>query len=158
MIIKVKLVSALNEAYDALNDLLVKLFNNILTYEERALITDEFKDISLNDMHVIEVIGLSQKKNMSSIAKSLEVTVGTLTIAINNLVKKGYVKRMRSVKDRRVVLVSLTEKGMQAYKHHEVFHDEMIMAIMKRLEGEQLDVLVKALKSVQEFFSANKQV
>jgi len=157
LIIKVKLVSALNEAYDALNDLLVKLFNNILTYEEKALITDDFKDISLNDMHVIEMIGLSQKKNMSSIAKSLEVTVGTLTIAINNLVKKGYVKRMRSAKDRRVVLVSLTEKGMHAYKHHEVFHDEMIKAIMKRLEGEQLDVLVKALNSVQEFFSANKE-
>ncbi|MCF8017755.1 MAG: MarR family transcriptional regulator [Vallitaleaceae bacterium] len=147
----------MNEAYDALNDLLVKLFNNILTYEEKALITDDFKDISLNDMHVIEMIGLSQKKNMSSIAKSLEVTVGTLTIAINNLVKKGYVKRMRSAKDRRVVLVSLTEKGMYAYKHHEVFHDEMIKAIMKRLEGEQLDVLVKALNSVQEFFSANKE-
>ena len=150
-------MNALNEAYDALNDLLVKLFNNILTYEEKALITDEFKDISLNDMHVIEVIGLSQKKNMSSIAKSLEVTVGTLTIAINNLVKKGYVKRMRSAKDRRVVLVSLTEKGTDAYKHHEVFHDEMIKAIMKRLEGEQLDVLVKALNSVQDFFKTKNQ-
>jgi DNA-binding MarR family transcriptional regulator len=143
----------MNEAYEALNDLLGKLFNNILTYEERALISDTYKDISLNDMHVIEAIGLTQKKNMSTIAKLLEVTVGTLTIAINSLVKKGYVKRVRSAKDRRVVLVSLTEKGIGAYYHHEVFHDKMIKDIMKRLEGEQLDVLVKALHSVQSYFN-----
>lgn len=154
MIIKVKLVKPLNEAYEALNDLLVKLFNNILTFEEDALITEEFKDISLNDMHVIEVIGISQKKkNMSSIAKALEVTVGTLTIAMNNLVKKGYVKRVRSAKDRRVVLVSLTEKGERAHTHHEQFHDKMIREIMDRLEGEQLDVLVEALHSIQEYFT-----
>lgn len=143
----------LNEAYEALNDLLVKLFNNILTYEEDALITEEFKDISLNDMHVIEAIGVSQKKNMSTIAKALEVTVGTLTIAMNNLVKKGYVKRVRSAKDRRVVLVSLTDKGEKAYRHHEEFHDYMIKDIMKRLEGQQLDVLVEALHSIQEYFT-----
>lgn len=146
----------MNEAYEALNDLLVKLFNNILTYEEQALITEPFKDISLNDMHVIEAIGTSQKKNMSSIAKSLEVTVGTLTIAMNNLVKKGYVKRSRSAKDRRVVLVSLTEKGEEAYAHHITFHDKMIKDIMASLNEERLDVLVEALHSIQNYFMDKK--
>lgn len=146
----------MNEAYEALNDLLVKLFNNILTYEEDALITEEFKDITLNDMHVIEAIGISQKKNMSSIAKALEVTVGTLTIAMNNLVKKGYVKRVRSAKDRRVVLVSLTDKGEKAYDHHEQFHEQMIHDIMERLKGQQLDVLVEALHSIQDYFTKDK--
>ena len=143
----------MNEAYEALNDLLVKLFNNILTYEERALLTDEFKDISLNDMHVIEAIGINQKTNMSSIAAILEVTVGTLTIAMNNLVKKGYVKRSRSAKDRRVVLVSLTDKGERAYTHHKEFHDGMIHDIMDRLNGEKMDVLVEALHSIQNYFT-----
>lgn len=145
-------MNILNEAYEALNDLLVKLFNDILTFEEKALITDEFKDISLNDMHVIEAVGSSQK-NMSSIAKVLDVTVGTLTIAMNNLVKKGYVKRYRSVKDRRVVFVALLDKGTAAYKHHEIFHDKMILDIMDRLDKEQLGVLVKALNTIQEYFS-----
>lgn len=147
----------MNEAYEALNDLLVKLFNNILTYEERALLTEEFKDISLNDMHVIEAIGINQKKNMSSIAAILEVTVGTLTIAMNNLVKKGYVKRSRSAKDRRVVLVSLTDKGEHAFAHHKEFHDGMIYDIMERLNGEKLDVLVDALHSIQNYFTVKEK-
>lgn len=147
---------AVNDAYETLNALLVRLFNNILTYEERALITEEFKDITLNDMHVMEAIGMNQKRNMSAIAATLEVTVGTLTIAMNNLVKKGYVKRTRSAKDRRVVLVSLTDKGEKAFHHHMAYHEEMINAIMAKLEGEKLDVLVEALHGVQAYLTATQ--
>ena len=42
------------EGYDTLHDLLVKLFNEIMNIEEKAIITEEFKDISNNDMHIIE--------------------------------------------------------------------------------------------------------
>ena len=51
---------------------------------------------------------------MSTVARELNVTVGTLTIAVNNLVKKGYIQRMRSQEDRRVVLISLTEQGEES--------------------------------------------
>ena len=97
--------------YETFHDLLVRLFNDILNIEERALITEEFKDITNNDMHIIENIGKEGQKSMSTVAKALSITVGTLTIAINGLVKKGYVNRERSEKDRRVVLISLTSKG-----------------------------------------------
>lgn len=147
-----KVGDPVNEAYETLHKLLVKLFNNILTYEERELISEEFKDITLNDMHVIEAIGMNQKRNMSAIAGTLEVTVGTLTIAMNNLVKKGYVKRTRSSKDRRVVLVTLTEKGEKAYNHHMAYHEKMIKEIMAKLKGERLDVLIDALQAVQDYF------
>ena len=137
------------EGYDTLHDLLVKLFNEIMNIEEKAIITEEFKDISNNDMHIIEAIGLDEPRSMSSVAKDLSVTVGTLTIAINNLVKKAYV---RSEKDRRVVLISLTEKGVKAYHHHAEFHDEMIKATLNGLDEEQTKVLVKALTNLSTFF------
>ena len=35
------------DTFEVLNNLLVKLFNDILDVEEKALITDEFKDILL---------------------------------------------------------------------------------------------------------------
>ena len=96
---------------ETVNDVLVNLFNEIMDIEERALITPEYKDISVNDMHVIEAVGIRNPRSMSAIAKDLSVTVGTLTIAVNHLVKKGYINRGRSEEDRRVVLVSLSEKG-----------------------------------------------
>lgn len=43
---------------ETLNDLLVRLFKDLLEIEGKALITDEFKDITTNDMHIIEAIGI----------------------------------------------------------------------------------------------------
>ena len=43
------------DAYNQLNEVLVHLFNHTLKIEEESLIKDEFKDISMNDMHIIEV-------------------------------------------------------------------------------------------------------
>lgn len=135
-----------------LNELLVKLFHNINAIEERALRTEEYRDMTANDMHVIEAIGMEEMKNMTSVARSLEVTTGTLTIAVNSLVKKGYVDRVRSEEDRRVVLISLSEKGKRAYLHHQKFHDRMIKAVMRELTEEEQIVLERALTKVNHFF------
>ena len=140
------------DSYNTINEVLVKLFNEIMNIEEKAIITEEFKDISNNDMHIIEAIGKEEHKNMSAIAKSLAVTVGTLTIAINNLVKKGYVNRVRSEEDRRVVLISLSEKGEKAFDHHKRFHEEMIEATLRDLNKEETEVLVRALQNLSKFF------
>ena len=56
---------------ETINDILVNLFNEILKLEEEAVITDEFKDITNNDMHIIEAIGLSGENTMSAVAKRL---------------------------------------------------------------------------------------
>ena len=48
-----------------LNRLLVQFFKYIMEIEERKLITDEFREITYNDMHIIEAIGLDQPKKMS---------------------------------------------------------------------------------------------
>lgn len=138
--------------YDAINDVLVNLFNEILDIEEKALITSEYKNISVNDMHIMEAIGIKEPKNMSTVAKAMSVTVGTLTIAINNLVKKGYVERARSEEDRRVVLISLSDKGEKAYHHHQVFHEKMVLAVLKDLNLKETEALTNALIKLQRFF------
>lgn len=54
---------------ETINDILVNLFNEIWKLEEDAIITEEFKDITNNDMHIIEAIGLSGENTMSMVAK-----------------------------------------------------------------------------------------
>ena len=142
--------------FEKINDVLVHLFQEIWELEEKAIITEEFKDITNNDMHVIEAVGIREPRNMSSVAKTLGITVGTLTISINGLVKKGYVHRVRSDADRRVVLVSLTEKGEKAYHHHEKFHEDMIQSLLKDLSEEETKTLVSALTNLRDFFQDYK--
>ena len=135
-----------------LNEVLVRLFRDITIIEERALKTGEYKDLTVNDMHVIEAIDRREPKNMSSVAKVLSITTGTLTISVNGLVKKGYVNRTRSEEDRRVVLVSLTEKGCKAFEMHQKFHQEMIAAIIEDLSRDEQAILGKALQNLNHFF------
>ena len=120
---------------EVINDVLVNLFN----------------EISNNDMHIIEAVGLGGG-NMSSIAAKLKITVGSLTTSMNSLVKKGYVKRERSEKDRRVVFIQLTNKGRMAYHHHAEFHRQMTEAVIAELNENETEVLVKALDGLRKFF------
>ncbi len=140
------------DAYSTFHETLVNLFNDIMELEQKAIINDRFKNITNNDMHIIEAIGDKAAKNMSSIAKTLKVTVGTLTIAINSLVKKGYVNRIRSEKDKRVVLISLSELGKEAYEHHKNFHEKMIRAMIEGLDEQETNTLVNALTNLNQFF------
>lgn len=145
------------DAYKTINDILVNLINEIWRLEEKAIITEEFKDISNNDMHVIEAIGVGEGGNMSSIAKKLNVTVGTLTTAMNSLVNKKYVERQRNEKDRRVVYVKLTEKGVAAYRHHENYHRQMTQAILDKLSEDEIPVLMKTLDGLSGFFRGEEK-
>lgn len=135
-----------------LNELLVNLFHNVMDIEAEAVITEEFKDITNNDMHIIEAIGNDEPRSMSMIAKSLNITVGTLTTNMNSLEEKKYILRERSKTDKRVVLVSLTEKGRKAFFHHRDFHRRMIHSIVKDLEEDEMKVLIRCLQNLTKFF------
>lgn len=135
-----------------LNRLLVQFFKYIMEIEERKLITDEFRDLTYNDMHIIEEIGIEQPRKMSEIAKLMSVTTGTLTRAVDALEKKGYVQRQRSRQDKRVIHIILTQRGVLAYRHHEKFHQDMIAFILEHVSEEESVVLVRALERLMGYF------
>ena len=137
-----------------LNELLVNLFNNVLDTEAQAVITEEYKDITNNDMHIIEAIGIKEPKNMSQIAKHLNVTVGTLTVNMNSLEKKGYIIRERSTEDKRVVFVTLTDKGRKAFFHHRNFHKNMIRSAVKDLDEAEMNALISCLCKLTAYFES----
>ena len=139
----------------SLNELVVNIFNHVMDIEARAVITEEYKDISNNDLHIIEAIGVEEPKNVSRIAHALAVTVGTLTINMNGLEKKGYILRQRSLEDKRVVFVTLTEKGKKAFYHHRDFHRKMIQAIVKDLDEDEMEILYRCLTNINRFLESS---
>ena len=141
---------------ETVNDYLVSVFNDILTIEESELKKSQFNDLSITEMHTIEAIGMYKKKTSSEVAKELSITVGTLTVAINNLVKKGYVERLRSEDDRRLVKLGLTKKGKLLFRVHQHFHREMVKNILKGMEQEEEQALLRALKNLHDFLQEYK--
>lgn len=93
-----------------LNELLVDMFNHILVLEERNLVARGVT-LSMSEVHTLENIYKSETKTMSDVARRALVTQGTLTVAINRLVKKGYVARYKDDEDKRIVRLSLTQRA-----------------------------------------------
>ena len=141
-----------NEAKFVLNRLLVQLYGDILKIEEKSLQEGEFSDLSVTEIHIIEAIGINGSRTMSEIAHDLSITVGTLTTAINKLIKKEYVERKRIEEDRRVVLIHLTKKGKLAYRLHEKFHNDMINETISGLKEDEEEILISSLERLNVFF------
>jgi DNA-binding MarR family transcriptional regulator len=142
----------MNKKHDSLNKVLVKLFSDILKIEEKCLCTGAFSNLTITEFHTIETIGSHRERTMSETAKALKITSGTLTTGIDNLVKKGYVKRGRSDADKRKVVIKLSDKGEKALESHNAFHKDLVEHTLSELEPEQERVLVKALFNVDSYF------
>lgn len=140
----------MKQKFIEINRLLVEVYDDINHIEEYSISQGAFSDLSITEIHTVEAVGLYGSKTMSEIAAQLEITMGTLTTAIDKLIKKGYVERSRSVTDRRIVNVTLTNRGKLAYRIHEKFHMDMVREIMNDFNPEEEEVLLIALRKLNQ--------
>lgn len=134
-----------------INELLVDVFNHILSIESTVLKQKGVK-ISMTEVHVLEAIRNVDVPMMGNVAQKLRVTLGTLTTSINALVRKGYVVRYRDDADRRKVFLELTDLARNILRIHDAFHDEMIDSIFMDLELEIDETLMKSLENISNYF------
>lgn len=148
----------MNEKLVLINKMLVEIYDDVNRIEEYSIKKGEFKDLSITEIHTIEAVGLYGAKTMSEVAAALEITMGTLTTAVDKLIKKGYLERSRGSLDRRIVNINLTPRGKLAYRIHEKFHLDMVKAIMMDFSQEEEEILLNALsklnKHLKEIYQA----
>ena len=137
--------------YQLVNDYLTSIFNNVLVIEESSLRGSRFNDVSIKEMHTIDVIGETPNATPSDISRELMVTLGTVTTSLNNLERKGYVERTRSDIDRRVVHLSLTKSGRLLYRLHRRFNNSMLDKIIAGMSRDEIQVMQKGLKNLYQF-------
>lgn len=140
--------------HEQVNTFLVDIFGQINKLEQRALATGLNDDVSITEMHIMEKIGEAGSSRMTDIARALDVTLATLTVACDRMQKKDLIERTRAEKDRRVVMVSLTPKGQAAWQYHEQFHHDLIDAALADMSEEEQNALSRALEKLGEFLSA----
>lgn len=147
----------MEQRINEVNSYLVSIFNDVLMIEERTLQTSQFKDVSIKEMHTIDAIGMYVEHTTSEVARKLGVTVGTLTVSVNNLVRKGYVNRVRSEVDRRVVTLALTKQGRLLYRLHDKFHRDMVKETINKMDDKESDVLMHGLKNLHGYLKRTKE-
>jgi DNA-binding MarR family transcriptional regulator len=147
----------MNEYEREVNELLLDIFDKILVTEAKALSKGSFSDLSVAEMHTLEGIGLYGSRTMSETAATLGITTGTLTVAIDRLVHKGYVDRQRDPADRRVVRIELTRKGKLAYRMHNKFHTLLVDRLTSPLNAGEQKTLLGTLRGIDLFITEQYQ-
>ncbi len=73
-------------------------------------------DLNRHDASVIFFLGQDGECTMTELAQKIRLTVSSATLIVDRLVDKGLLSRHRSLEDRRVVRVALTEEGAGLYR------------------------------------------
>ncbi|HEY8444470.1 MAG TPA: MarR family transcriptional regulator [Clostridia bacterium] len=141
-----------------LNKLLVDTYRSIVKVEESTIKNSKTLDLTINEMHMLEAIAkYDEGATISDIAQDLDITLPSVTVAINKLQRKGYVEKIKSSDDGRKVNVALTKLGRKVNAVHQYFHEQMTKDISKAFTKEEKSVLLKSISKLNDFFISKIQ-
>jgi DNA-binding MarR family transcriptional regulator len=116
--------------------------NMTTVIEEKTMDYKQIPDLTISELHVVEMVNKYNNKPMTIIANKLNVTVGSLITCVNRLIQKDYLIRTRDEMDHRVILLSVTPKAKKVLKVHDKFHNDILLLA---LEGTPLSYAVKVM-------------
>lgn len=141
----------MNEIEQRMADSLVSIFENVLVAEEKSLRQGYFDNLSLAEMHTLDAIGPYESRTMTETAQILGITVGTLTVSVDRLVKKGFIERKRDEDDKRIVRISLTRDGKLASRLHGKFHKVLARRVLEPYSDEERALLLNLVEDIEKY-------
>ena len=121
--------------------------------EENILKRSDQTDLSISEIHMLEAVGKGKdrRRTISELAEVLNITLPSVTVAINKLMKKGYVEKVRGEEDGRIVYVSLTRQGRRIDSAHRYFHESMVRSIIRDMTESEMQALYKGVMKLDAF-------
>jgi DNA-binding MarR family transcriptional regulator len=113
-----------------------------------SLSREKMGTLSKHDGAVIFFLGQDGECTMSELALKIRLTVSSATLIADRLVDRGLVSRHRSLEDRRVVRVALTDEGAAL---HQVVADTILRlgrAMLTALDEPEQDQLLSLYRKI----------
>src|SRR6516225_10525170 len=102
--------------------------------------------LGLSDFAVLEVLLHKGPLPVNTIGPIVDLTPGSISIAVDRLFAKGLVSRVESTEDRRVRIIALTPRGKGLIVPAFRKHSGQMRRVFSELSAEELDCLEVALK------------
>ncbi|MBC8208870.1 MAG: MarR family transcriptional regulator [Desulfobulbaceae bacterium] len=130
-----------------INHLIIEFYEKLSSWEHSIVRGHE---LTLAQMHIIEILGLHKTLRMKELAEKTGVTTGSLTVVVDKLVQKEIVRRTPHESDRRSLIVELTHKGHEYFLEHDRLHSQLTEEIMHQLSSEENEQLENLLKKINQ--------
>lgn len=114
----------------------------------------EHTGLGESDFRVLEVLLHKGPLPVNTIGPIVDLTPGSISIAVDRLVAKGLVSRVESAEDRRVRIVALTQSGRDLIVPAFRKHAGQMRRVFSELSPEELQGLEVALKKIGKHAAA----
>lgn len=108
------------------------------------------RTITPTQMYMLSLLDKGEASTVSELRKRLDLTSGAATIAINRLIEGQYIKRERDQGDRRVVPLSMTDKGMEIYQKLNDQFQVTYSQLFKDFSAEELEQFLVFFNRMKE--------
>lgn len=136
---------------------LTESYELIEKYEEGMIKKSHSLNISVSEIHLLQAIASENNtdgKSISQIAEALDITLASVTVAVNKLVEKGYVEKVKNPNDGRSVYVTLTKRGSKVNNIHTHFHMKMAKNVLEKLSTEEQLAIIKGMTTLNSLFKS----
>jgi DNA-binding MarR family transcriptional regulator len=113
-------------------------------------------DLTMPQIKIMFILGHRGELNVSSIADILRVRVPNVTFILDNLKEHGFITRKRDQKDRRQVIITLTERGHQAIHKLTEAKSESFNKALSRMNDQDKGALWQGLQALDQACSEDE--
>ena len=135
-------------------------FNNrfnrfILTFEQLKKNQHKIsidKSITLNEVHLIVVIGKNQPLNLVKLSELLKVSRSAITQSVKRLIQKNLVVFDFTPNNGKNKYLRLSEKGIEVFKIHkeqQAYIEESVFSVLNNYSEEELQTVVKLMDDIE---------
>jgi MarR family transcriptional regulator, organic hydroperoxide resistance regulator len=103
------------------------------------------KSLTPHQLNVLDHLDDREPISLVRLARHSGVTPSTMSISVNRLAQMGYVRKERSEKDARVVLLWLSEAGVRMKQAHSVLDVELVQSMLGRLSTAEQEEAMRGL-------------
>ena len=136
----------------------VRRFNRFYT-KQIGLLHEKLlrSPFSLTEARVIYELAHREKTTATELVNELGLDAGYLSRILSSFKKRGLISKMPSAADGRQSLLSLTEKGQEAFaKINAASHNE-IEAMLRQLSEEEQNRLIEAMHTIERLLCAQPE-
>lgn len=133
-----------------MEEIIAKLSAYMSRMEEEAKEQFNFKDLTLTQMHYLEMINELKNPNLTELAVAMKLTKPTITVLVDKLIEKELVYKVQSDADRRSTHLHLTERGKLINQMHEYTHRRIVEQIEKKIDEEEMAQLINLLDKIMK--------
>jgi MarR family transcriptional regulator, organic hydroperoxide resistance regulator len=137
---------------DRIFDIITNLKNKCI--EKEVSIQKEY---SLSPAEYNGLLSVEQEKiySCNQLSKKLGLSISRSSRVLYRLIQNGYLKGIRDKEDRRVLKVTLTEKGLSTQRKIDKKLDECEKEIISKLQASELHLFENTLNKLSDIFISN---